>query len=101
MFRVAPDPVPHDPREDIDRLPDLLEAEVERGQAEADHVRRAEVADHAGGDQGLADFERMFVGEADVAAALLLTARGYAFEFGEPRLHQPDEDVEHGAGLGP
>ena len=63
-------------RQPVDRLPDVLEAEIERGEAEADHVGRAEIADHLVGDQRLADFEGVGVAEGDVAAALLRARAG-------------------------
>src|SRR4051812_1436464 len=74
--RVSPAPALHDRRHPVDADPDVLEAEIERGEAEADDVGRAEVADHAGGDQRLADFEGVGVAEGDVAAALLGQPRG-------------------------
>ena len=57
-------------------VPDVRVAEVERGKAEAQDVGRAEVADHAAGDQGLHDrIAAICAREADLAAALVRIAR--------------------------
>ena len=45
-------------RQAIDGVPDVDEAGVERREAEAQDVRRAEIADHAAGDQRLHDRRR-------------------------------------------
>ena len=72
---IAPAAAGEDARHAVDAMPDVLEAEIERRQAEADHVGRAEIADHVGGDQRLADLEGVRVAEGDVAAALIGSAR--------------------------
>ena len=55
--------------EDFGGAPDVLEAVVERREAEADQVGRAKIADHAARDQRLHDRIALRVGEDDVAAA--------------------------------
>ena len=55
----------------IDGVPDVDEARVERREAEAQDVRRAEVADDAAGDERLHDgVAALGVRDAHLAAAL-------------------------------
>src|SRR5688500_9762484 len=69
--RRAPAARVEDSRHPVDGLPNRLEAEIERGEPEADHVGGAEIADHPVGDERLAELERVGVPERDVAAPLL------------------------------
>ena len=64
---------------------DFLEAIVKRREAEADEVGRAEIADHAAGDQCLHDRIAIGVGEADLAAALRRIARAGERHFAPQR----------------
>ena len=86
---IAPAAAVEDSRHAIDAVPDVLEAEIERRQAEADHVGRPEIADHAVGDQRLAELEGVRMAVGDVAAALLGTARADTFELGAARFDRP------------
>jgi hypothetical protein len=67
---VAPLAAGKDARQIFDRVPDVDVADVQRGQAEADDVGRAEVADDAARDQRLADFVGVGVAEADLCPAV-------------------------------
>ena len=57
-------------------------AERQRGQAEAQYVGVAEVADYAARDERLDDFIGVRVAEGDMAAAFPWVRRGYAFQAG-------------------
>src|SRR6187549_1640748 len=54
---------------------DVLEPEIERGQPKPQDIRRTKVADHAAGDERLAERIGVGVAEADMAAAQRRVAR--------------------------
>ena len=73
--RLVPCAGVEDIGERVGGAPDLLIPVVKRGEAEADEVGRAEIADHAAIDQRLHDRIALGMGEHDVAAASRGVAR--------------------------
>lgn len=80
----------------LDRGPDVLEAQVKRRKPEPYHVRCSEIAHDTGGDQGLANLERMWMAEGYVASAAALVTRGHANQLRAMFGHQSPEHVEQG-----
>ena len=89
--------------QDLDGVPDVGVAQVERRDAEAQHLRLAVVADHAAGDQRLHHGVALRVAEADVAAAPRVIARRHQRQRmgGAPLFDQADEEIREGQRLGP
>ncbi len=76
-------------------------AQVQRREAEAQHVRGAEVADHAAGDQRLDDgVAELRVREADLAAAQRVLGRRDQRELRAAGLHLVGEQPRQGQRLG-
>ncbi len=89
-------PVESTLRESIDRIPDVDEPGVERREAEAQDVGRAEVADHTAGDQGLHDrVSTSRVRNAHLTAPLVRVPRAHERECvsGAARFDQLDTKI--------
>ena len=93
---VTPCTALHDGSEMVDGHPDILKADIERGETEAQYVRCAEVTDHAARNQRLHDGVAVLMRDRDLGTALVGLARTAQLETFKPALDQFDEQVAEG-----